>query len=125
MTNDELAQYNPPEKKILKILRIREIRRRQTIKLFTDLCLYVILLAMVMILSFQYRNPDSYKMIGTLRRVFVDPIHNRSRVCFDQVRIWYFTYSTYRTKQPKYYFAMFCDMEGKFFKVLVNASDST
>jgi len=125
LTNDELAQYDPPEKKILKILRIREIRRRQTIKLFTDLCVYVILLAMVMILSFQYRNPDSYKMINTLRRVFVDPIHNGSRVRFDQVRIWYFTYSTYRTKQPKDYFAMFCDMEGTFFKVSVNASDST
>lgn len=85
LTNDELSQYDPPSKKILKILRIREIRRRQTIKLFTDLSLYVILLAMVMMLSFQYRNPASYKMINTLRGVFVDPIHNSTRVRFDQV----------------------------------------
>lgn len=87
LTNEELAQYDPPDKKLLKTLRIREINRRQTIKLFTDLCVYVILLIMVMILSFQYRNPDSYKMINTLRRVFVDPIHNSSRVRFDQVSI--------------------------------------
>lgn len=85
LTNEELAQYDPPAKKILRILRIKEIRRREIIKLFTDLCMYVILLAMVMILSFQYRNPDSYKMINTLRRVFLDPIHNSSRVRFDQV----------------------------------------
>lgn len=85
LTNEELVQYDPPAKKILRILRIKEIRRREIIKLFTDLCVYVILLAMVMILSFQYRNPDSYKMINTLRRVFVDPIHNSSRVRFDQV----------------------------------------
>ena len=85
LTNEELAQYDPPAKKILRSLRIKEIRRREIIKLFTDLCVYVILLAMVMILSFQYRNPDSYKMINTLRRVFVDPIHNSSRVRFDQV----------------------------------------
>lgn len=85
LTNEELAQYDPPAKKILRILRIKEIRRREIIKLFTDLCMYVILLAMVMILSFQYRNPDSYKMINTLRRVFVDPIHNSSRARFDQV----------------------------------------
>lgn len=87
LTNDELSQYDPPSKKILKTLRIREIRRRQTIKLFTDLSVYVILLAMVMILSFQYRNPASYKMINTLRRVFVDPIQNSTRVRFDQVRV--------------------------------------
>lgn len=85
LTNEELAQYDPPAKKILRILRIKEIRRREIIKLFTDLCMYVILLAMVMILSFQYRNPDSYKMINTLRRVFLDPIHNSTRVRFDQV----------------------------------------
>lgn len=91
LTNDELAQYDPPSAKILKVLRIREIRRRQTIKLFTDLSVYVILLAMVMILSFQYRNPASYKMINTLRRVFVDPIHNSSYVRFDQVRVLFVT----------------------------------
>jgi len=85
LTDEELAQYDPPEKKLLKSLRARELRRRNTIKLFTDLCVYVILLTMVIILSFQYRNPDSYKMINTLRRVFVKPIHNSSRVRFDQV----------------------------------------
>ena len=116
LTNDELAQYDPPEKKILKILRIREIRRRQTIKLFTDLCVYVILLAMVMILSFQYRNPDSYKMINTLRRVFVDPIHNSSRVRFDQVRMWYFTYSTWGQNNQKIILPCFVLWKGSYSK---------
>ncbi|XP_022796828.1 polycystic kidney disease protein 1-like 2 [Stylophora pistillata] len=98
LTNEELAQYDPPPKKILKILRIKEIRRREIVKLFTDICLYVILLAMVMILSFQYRNPASYKMINTLRRVFVDPMHNSSRVRFEQVNgvssVWDWTRQT-------------------------------
>ena len=85
LSNEELAQYHPPPKEILRILRIKEIRRRETIKIFTDICLYVILLAMVMILSFQYRNPASYKMINTLRRVFINPMHNNSRVRFEQV----------------------------------------
>lgn len=85
LTSEDLSQYDPPDKKLLKSLRTRELRRRHIIKLFTDLCVYVVLLAMVIILSFQYRNPDSYKMINTLRRVFVNPIHNSSRVRFDQV----------------------------------------
>lgn len=93
LTNEDLSQYDPPKKKLLKSLRTRELRRRHTIKLFTDLCVYVVLLTMVIILSFQYRNPDSYKMIKTLRRVFVYPIHNSSRVRLDQVcqkAFWYF-----------------------------------
>lgn len=83
--SEDFSQYDPPEAKLLKTLRSRELKRRQTIKLFTDLCLYIVLLTMVIILSFQYRNPDSYKMINSLRRVFVKPLHNSSRVRFDQV----------------------------------------
>ena len=107
LTNDELSQYDPPSKKILKLLRLREIRRRQTIKLFTDLTVYVILLAMVMILSFQYRNPASHKMINTLRRVFVDPIHNSTRVRFDQVRTLYTPLITQTTKSTNQNFDEF------------------
>lgn len=114
LTNEELAQYDPPGKKMLKILRIKEIRRRQTIQLFTDLCVYVILLAMAMILSFQYRNPDSYKMINALRRVFVDPIHNSTRVRLDQVSAYCFALSPY-IKSNK-----FCNMKVGFFKVLIS-----
>ena len=88
--------YDPPDEKHLVSLRNRELRRRHIIKVFTDMCVYVILLTMVIILSFQYRNPDSYKMINSLRRVFVNPIHNRSRVRLDQVHHNIFTYEITR-----------------------------
>ena len=85
LRHEDWTQYNAPDKKLLKSLRTRELRRRHTIKLFTDLCVYVILLTMVIILSFQYRNPDSNKMIDSLRRLFLDPVHNSSYVCLNQV----------------------------------------